>query len=221
MRIIAIVLILFSFQLKSEEATIYHFLEFMDQKVKVSGNYFKGIQDSSQFNERNIYLFSEKPISSNVCVNINSADGVYKAELIYKLYNQPSENGLVALPFPTAHFDKLRKFSSSQLAIRAKSVSTTDCNETGIEYIASWSNLNKGENVHIYLRSNARSDVIHIPTIKEHDFKVKCIKLKGNYNIAYDKICTVPKNKLKNSLEIKRKKLSSIPNYQTKINWKQ
>lgn len=218
MRAIIIVLTFFTGIVFASGPEIQFFNESMSKKVKVSGSYFKGISYKDTVIRRELFLQSSQALSGIYCVTINSIDGVYHAQLIYKLENEPSKNGFVSLPFPTSHFESLKKFKPDQIAVRAVSSTDSNCSDgMSVEFITSWSTKSKDENIYIYLRSNARSDVVYIPSVDDYIYKVKCKKLKGVYSVSYDRVCQIPLSKMRSTLEIKRKKLSTIPNYKLNV----
>lgn len=220
MRLSILVLVFFANNTLAAIPKIELFTESMAQKVKVSGNYFKGISYRNAINRRELYLRSNQDLSGYYCVTVNSIDGVYYGELIYQLENAPTENGFVRLPYPTSHIERLKKFKPDQVSVLARSSQTSDCHDDiGEVLVASWSNQIVDESAYIYLRSNARSDVIYIPSVENYTYKTKCKKMKGVYSVSYDRVCEVPLVHIGSTMEIKRKKLSKIPTYKLDVSW--
>jgi len=186
------------------------FNESMNEKVKVSGRFHAGLQVNNTESSNKLFVFMPKEKAKQLCVDITSIDGVYKAEIVYHLQRIPA--GYVELEFPSMYKTQLKQYKPMELAIKATIGDT--CKDLGLRNVlASWGKHTDARTLLLLIRSDARRDVAYIPSIKHATQKVKCRKLETSYNVAYDKYCLfkdIDPRKV-TSIEVERKNLRKIP----------
>lgn len=207
-RIIFILLTLFQSQaVFANLIKVQNINESYSETVKVSGSFFLGIQffQKSKLDKLNI-LFPDNS-KGMLCINLASIDGRYKASIRHELDTPVS--GLNQLDFPSKYQSVLNNYKPNELAVRA-SIGKSCSNDNARILIASWSNVIDNSYVVLLIRSDARKDVVYVPSISKG---FKCKKFKNEYKVTYDKYCELKGVDITEveSIKVKRKNLQNIP----------
>lgn len=181
--------------------------ESYSKTVKVSGTFYLGLQYQAEKVDKLNILFP-KNSKGNLCVEIASIDGRYKATIKHHL-QEPASN-LLELDFPSRsrYKQELREYKPYQLAVKA-SLSANCDNVAGKNLLASWSANVANKNVLLLIRSDARKDYVQYSIENK---MVKCKKYRNEAKVTYDKYCILDANELVNlnELVVKRKNLRNI-----------
>ena len=191
--------------------------ESYSNNIKVSGEYLHGIQLASNDNKKSLHIRFPKNSTGNLCVDISSIDGKYKAKIEHQIIDPKS--GLQKVTFKPRYQKIIEDYDSREIAISASLRDSCDNNVISKRLISSWS-ANVSDELVLLIRSSARKDVAYIPNKQKHILKSKCKKFRKSYNVSYDKYCVFKGVDLENikEIEIVRKNLQPIESEQIKIN---
>jgi hypothetical protein len=122
-----------------------------------------------------------------LCVNIESRDGRYRAELEYSLAGAPG--GLTQLQVPTRYAGDLRRYRARELAVLA--FVAVSC-PGKIERIvpASWGGKSE-KAIGLTILINSRGDEVEVVDPR-NSRTFSCKQAIGDSHLAYDKECVVP-----------------------------
>lgn len=198
---------IFSYISYAETISVKSINESYSKAVKVSGSFYLGLQFSQKttIDKLNV-LFPNNSIGT-LCVDISSIDGQYKASIEHELTQAVSK--LNQLEFPTQYQTELRGYKPNELTVKV--TLGKNCSEPNRKsLIASWSGDIKDEYPILLIRSDARKDVVYVPS-RTKGFK--CKKFRNEYKVTYDKYCELKGIDISEveSIKVKRKNLQKIP----------
>ena len=172
-------------------------------KIPVSGEIRVGLMNefnSESFNPKSFYVNIPEKINKNLCVDINSKDGRYHANLNYDLSNV--QLGINEFEWPTSHYKELLKYNKQEITIICSI--RNSCKEKPDYYVvSSWENNFSTDTVYVLVNS------LKIPTIEIENrstnkiSKFKCKKINVKPTITYNCKCGIPKSEIKNAKTIK------------------
>ncbi len=191
--------------------------ESYSKNVEVSGEYLVGIQLVTNDDLKSLHVIFPKDSKGNLCIELSTIDGKYKAKIKHQITNPIS--GVTKVNFKSHYQDILKNYSGLEIAISASLRDSCDSNIISKRLISSWG-ANVNDELVLLIRSSARKDVAYIPNKQKYVIKSKCKKFRKSYNVSYDKYCVlkgVDLGSLK-EIEVVRKNLQPIESEQIKIN---
>lgn len=187
-------------------------VEKYSETVKASGALIQGLQVSSEY--ENSYLFLDFPEDSSgqLCIDLSSFDGKYKANIKHDIVEPIS--GITKVSFESKYHRELQTFGADELAIKA-SFSEKCGTQKGKYLVAGWQQLEdlKNSSVKLLLRSEARIDQVHLPNEQNPQETLRCEKIEGINMVSFDTECEFSLaqiNKTK-GFDITRKRLRPFP----------
>ena len=191
--------------------------ESYSKNVEVSGEYLVGVQLQANDDIKSLHVIFPKNSKGNLCVELSSIDGKYKAKIKHQIAKPIS--GPTKVNFESDYQNILKKYSAQEIAISASLRDSCDDNVISKRLISSWG-ANVTDELVLLIRSSARKDVAYIPNKQEYTIKSKCKKFRKSYNVSYDKYCVMKGVDLGNieEIEIVRKNLQPIESEKIKIN---
>lgn len=179
--------------------------------VKVSGNFHLGIQYEGNPNLDELYVNIPEDSNGLLCVKLASIDGQYKAELRHDLTDY--DNGFAKVNFSSKYKNELTDLKENELAVLA--LIGEDCQSSKSKIlIASWSKNIEGLSPVLLIRSDARKDEVHAPSIGESKFNVKCEMFENTNKVTFDKYCYLEGLDFSkySTLEVERKHFRKMKN---------
>ena len=191
--------------------------ESYSKSVEVSGEYLLGMQLVSKDDSRSLHVFFPKDSKGNLCVELSSIDGKYKAKIKHEILNPVS--GSTKIDFKSQYQDIMKDYTDQEIAISATLRDSCHSNAISKRLISSWSN-NVTDELVLLIRSSARKDVAYIPNKEKHAITSKCKKFRKSYNVSYDKYCVLKGIDIDGieEIEIVRKNLQPIESEIIKVN---
>lgn len=156
------------------------------ETVKVSGKYHMGIQFSGHHDFENLYVDIPEQSHGILCINLASINGSYKAQLSHAI--TPEIYGRTKINFTSEFKDRISSLQKNEMSVLATLGENCESKSTKF-IIASWAKDTSHHPLVFIIRSGARIDVAHIPSIKKSKYSVKCEKFKDTNSIAFDKFC--------------------------------
>lgn len=194
-----------------ELVKVESFTESFSKTVKVSGAFHIGFQYSGKHDFKNLHLVLPESTFGKLCIVLSSIDGKYKASMEHAITNPVS--GKIRLDFNSKYNSELKRYKSNEIAALATIGKT--CEDENKRVLAvGWSAEVGNENLILLIRSEARLDVVHAPSIENSEVEYDCSEIKDTYTVTFDKICQLSGldiDKYK-QLEIRRKHFRKYKN---------
>lgn len=191
--------------------------ESYSKNVEVSGEYLVGMQLETNNDIKSLHVIFPKNSTGNLCVELSTIDGKYKAKIKHQIISPIS--GSIKVNFKSAYQDVMKDYSAQEIAISASLRNSCDSNIISKRLISSWGD-NLTDELILLIRSSARKDVAYIPNKDKYIIKAKCKKFRKSYNVSYDKYCVLKGIDLERmkEIEIVRKNLQPIESEKIKVN---
>lgn len=187
-------------------------VEKYSETVKASGALIQGLQLSSEYKSSYLFLDFPKDSVGQLCIDLSSFDGKYKANIRHNIVEPIS--GITKVSFESKYHKQLQSFGVDELAIKA-SFSEKCGTQKGKYLVAGWQKLEdlKNSPVKLLLRSEARIDQVHLPNEQNPQETLRCEKIEGTNTVSFDTECAFSLAQIKKikGFDIARKRLRSFP----------
>lgn len=184
--------------------------ESFSDTIKVSGKFLIGLQLANTTKKRKLHIQFPRASTGFLCIDITSIDGKYHGNIKHEI--TLPKTGLELIEFKSKYENKLKTYRDNEIAVLATLRKSCESTNNSTILLSSWGQ-ELSNKIILLIRSSARADILHHPSIKDSKVSSICKKIKGSYAVTYDKYCVLEGMDVQKSatIEIQRRNLQKIP----------